>query len=196
MSIHRRAAATCMNHVIKRIEKKAKDTAKKLMNTLKKQQQHQQLLKKRSDEIKELNLHLLDAPGIAEIKQVNLHQKHGKFIPATYHKSTCPKPPDEMIERIKSNRQSKAKKRLDKLSAKKELGEMSTVVVKKGVAVEEREDKNSCCKKCLQARSEILKKRYYKKNGGACIYVTNPSFVNYSPNFIKIHIFNFFNPSV
>lgn len=59
------------------------------------------------------------APEIADIKKVELYTKWRKLIPDSYQDEMCPKPNDEIINKVKRD---KAKKAKDKLIAKKTHG--------------------------------------------------------------------------
>ena len=61
----------------------------------------------------------IDPPGIPEMKQVDLYQKYRGFVPDHFHHLICPKPSDEMIDRIKDHRRRTANKRLDKIKMMK-----------------------------------------------------------------------------
>jgi hypothetical protein len=50
---------------------------------------------------------LLRVPGIKPIKQVELWKKWGKFIPHHECQELCPKPSDEMIQFVASERTAK-----------------------------------------------------------------------------------------
>ena len=53
------------------------------------------------------------------MKQVDLYQKYHGFVPDRFHQYICPKPSDEMIDRIKDHRRRAANKRLDKMKEMK-----------------------------------------------------------------------------
>ena len=53
------------------------------------------------------------AQGISEIKQVELFTKWREFVPEEYRDIMCPKPDDDIIERIKAEKSAKAKKKAD-----------------------------------------------------------------------------------
>ena len=57
------------------------------------------------------------APGIPDIKKVELYTKWRKLIPNHYQDSICPKPDDNVLLKVK---RAKAKKAKDKLIAKKQ----------------------------------------------------------------------------
>ena len=52
---------------------------------------------------------LEDAPGIKEIKQVELYTKWRKLIPEQFQNIICPKPADDIIKRVKKNKADRAK---------------------------------------------------------------------------------------
>ena len=64
-------------------------------------------------------MRIIDTPGIPEMKQVDLHQKHRKFVPDCFHPLICPKTSDEMIENMKDHRRRTKQKRLDKINMMK-----------------------------------------------------------------------------
>jgi hypothetical protein len=59
------------------------------------------------------NPDVLVPPGLPEMKQVELYCKWFEIVPLAYHSEVCPRPPDEMINRVKNvknkKRQSKRK---------------------------------------------------------------------------------------
>ena len=59
----------------------------------------------------EQNLEQLVPPPLRAIKQVELYSKWRPLIPEKYRDITCPKPSDEIIESIKSEKREKVKKR-------------------------------------------------------------------------------------
>ena len=65
------------------------------------------------------DVRVIDTPGIPEMKQVDLHQKHRKFAPDCFHPLICPKPSDELIEKMKDHRRRTKQKRLDKIKMMK-----------------------------------------------------------------------------
>ncbi len=46
-----------------------------------------------------------------EIKQVELYTKWWKFVPMEYADEICPKPPDEILEKVQKARSEKSKER-------------------------------------------------------------------------------------
>ena len=56
---------------------------------------------------------VLIPPGLPEIKQVELHCKWAEIVPIAYHKEVCPRPPDDVIERVRNgkNKNRKAKRK-------------------------------------------------------------------------------------
>jgi hypothetical protein len=50
----------------------------------------------------------LPAPGLKPIKQVELWKKWGPFIPEDEREELCPKPPDDIIKEVASERAGKA----------------------------------------------------------------------------------------
>ena len=61
--------------------------------------------------LREFPLKQIVAPGMKEIKQVELYTKWRKFVPAEYADEICPKPPDEILERVQKERSEKSKER-------------------------------------------------------------------------------------
>ena len=59
-------------------------------------------------------LDLLPRPGLKDIKFVELFTKWRPILPSWARDSTCPKPPDEVLERVKASRTSKSKERAGK----------------------------------------------------------------------------------
>ena len=56
--------------------------------------------------IEELNT--LEAPGLRPIKQVELYSKWGPLLPEKDRLVTCPKPPDEIVQMVKKEKNTKA----------------------------------------------------------------------------------------
>ena len=52
---------------------------------------------------------LEEAPGIKEIKQVELYTKWRKLIPEQFQNIICPKPANDIINRVKKNKADRAK---------------------------------------------------------------------------------------
>ena len=51
------------------------------------------------------------ALGISEIKQFELYTKWRDYLPVEYRDIMCPKPDDNIIERIKAEKRTKAQKK-------------------------------------------------------------------------------------
>jgi hypothetical protein len=49
----------------------------------------------------------LEPPGLKEIKQVELYQKWRKFVPDEFQDEICPKPSDEVLNKIKEEKRKK-----------------------------------------------------------------------------------------
>ena len=60
-----------------------------------------------------------NAPGVAEIKQVELFLKWRAFVPEEYQKSICPEPSEEVLHKIKRERYEKTKVKLKEAKEKK-----------------------------------------------------------------------------
>ena len=53
------------------------------------------------------------APGIVDIKQVELYTKWRKLIPDQYQDIICPKPDDHIIIKVKRDKAKRAKNKLE-----------------------------------------------------------------------------------
>jgi len=53
----------------------------------------------------------VEAPGLKEIKQVELWSKFRKFVPPEFQDEICPRPSDEVLKNIKKNRSQKTNAR-------------------------------------------------------------------------------------
>ncbi len=62
-------------------------------------------------ELKEFSLKPVAAPGMKEIKQVELFTKWRKFVPAEFADKICPKPPDEILNNVQKARSEKNRER-------------------------------------------------------------------------------------
>ena len=65
----------------------------------------------RFKELEQYPLRPVAAPGMKEIKQVELYTKWRKFVPAEFVDEICPKPPDEILENFQKARSDKNKER-------------------------------------------------------------------------------------
>jgi hypothetical protein len=63
----------------------------------------------RAELMKLYQLEQLTAPGLREIKQVELWTKWRKFIPHEYQAEICPEPDFEIVQRIKNEKKAKLK---------------------------------------------------------------------------------------
>ena len=63
----------------------------------------------RSNYVATMNPGIINCPGLSDIKQVHLNTKWRNLVPEEYRDITCPKPPDDVIKRIKSDIKSKHK---------------------------------------------------------------------------------------
>lgn len=62
-------------------------------------------------ELREYSLKGIAAPGMKEIKQVELYTKWRRFVPLEFADEICPKPPDEILEKVQKERSNKSKER-------------------------------------------------------------------------------------
>ena len=65
----------------------------------------------RIDELLDFVIAPIEAPGLREIKQVELYSKFRKFVPEEFRDEICPKPSDHVLEKIKKDRSEKTKAR-------------------------------------------------------------------------------------
>ena len=68
----------------------------------------------RRDRTRQLSNYIIKpilAPGLREIKQVELYAKFRKFVPREFQDEICPRPSDEVLENIKQSRSQKTKAR-------------------------------------------------------------------------------------
>lgn len=65
----------------------------------------------RIDELLDFVIAPIEAPGLREIKQVELYTKFRKFVPEEFRDEICPKPSDHVLEKIKKDRSEKTKAR-------------------------------------------------------------------------------------
>ena len=65
------------------------------------------------DQLKEALPSIDKAPGIADIKQVELYTKWRKLIPDQYQDIICPKPDDHIIIKVKRDKAKRAKNKLE-----------------------------------------------------------------------------------
>lgn len=75
-------------------------------------------LNNRFSALQRFNIQVLPRPGVKPIKQVELYKKWRPFIPVQYREEICPRPSDEVIASVKSERNKKARDR----TAKKKRG--------------------------------------------------------------------------
>jgi hypothetical protein len=59
-------------------------------------------------------LESLPAPGLREIKQVELYTKYRPLVPEMYRDELCPKPSDEILKRIAKQKDDKRKSKRSK----------------------------------------------------------------------------------
>ncbi len=65
----------------------------------------------RMDELLDFVIAPIEAPGLREIKQVELYTEFRKFVPEEFRDEICPKPSDHVLEKIKKDRSEKTKAR-------------------------------------------------------------------------------------
>jgi len=65
----------------------------------------------RTRQLQNYILTAVEAPGLKEIKQVELWSKFRKFVPPEFQDEICPRPSDEVLENIKKNRSQKTNAR-------------------------------------------------------------------------------------
>jgi hypothetical protein len=65
----------------------------------------------RERQLRRYVLQPIAAPGLKEIKQVELYSKFRKFVPHQFRDEICPRPPEEILENIRKSRSEKAKER-------------------------------------------------------------------------------------
>ena len=63
----------------------------------------------RISRMKQYQLKQLQAPGMRDIKAVELWKKWGPFVPEEFREDICPKPADAVINRVKGEKSKKAK---------------------------------------------------------------------------------------
>ena len=56
-------------------------------------------------------------PGLSDIKQVELYAKWRKFIPSPFQDEICPKPSDEVLDRVKGSKKEKREKKKSQKAA-------------------------------------------------------------------------------
>ena len=61
----------------------------------------------------------LKAPGRQPIKQVELYTKYRKFVPLQWRDACCPKPSDEVLNKIKSDKSEKVRKYKENIKQEK-----------------------------------------------------------------------------
>ena len=73
-------------------------------------------------------LKILEPPGLREIKQVELYIKWGPLMPSDKERNeTCPKPSDEVLAKVKDERNEKQKEKKQARKEKKQSGVKRTV---------------------------------------------------------------------
>ena len=70
---------------------------------------HKKKIRERNLAISSFQLERLNPPGLKEIKQVELWKHWAQFVPHPYKTVICPKPPQDVIERIKKEKSAKQK---------------------------------------------------------------------------------------
>ena len=62
----------------------------------------------------------IDPPDMPDMKAVDLCGKHKQFVPDSFHSSTCSKPANGVLKKIKDYRQDKGNKKLEVLKLNKD----------------------------------------------------------------------------
>ena len=114
------------NHIFT-VEDSAPTTLLHRRDDLEESEVVQQQLKKREtrsaeEHNKDLQSLLPDnipAPGIPDIKKVELYSKYRPLIPQTFQDTTCPHPGEDILDRIKSQRNKKQQQRQQQKKRKK-----------------------------------------------------------------------------
>lgn len=70
----------------------------------------------------EKNLEILASPGVPDIKKVELYKKYRPLIPEQYRDITCPHPGEDVLSKIKTERNKKAQQRQKAKNEKKRSG--------------------------------------------------------------------------
>jgi hypothetical protein len=71
----------------------------------------------RFQKLQSYSLTQITAPGLREIKQVEMYTKFRKFVPEEFRDEICPRPSQQVLENIKKARSEKAKARSEKAKA-------------------------------------------------------------------------------
>ncbi len=71
------------------------------------QYNHMKAINERNFTLSSYTLERLNAPGIKEIKQVELWKNWSQFVPHPHKEVICPKPPQDVIDRIKKEKSAK-----------------------------------------------------------------------------------------
>ena len=66
-------------------------------------------------------MEILASPGVPDIKKVELYKKYCPLIPQQYRDITCPHPGEDVLLRIKTERNKKAQQRQKAKKEKKEV---------------------------------------------------------------------------
>ena len=103
----------------------------------------------RSVLIETYTMERLNVPGIRDIKQVELWKNWRQYVPDPYKDSICPKPTEDVLEKIK---REKSKKQQEKTK------------VKKSKKVQEHATENKTKKQQEKATENKTKKRKQKQN--------------------------------
>lgn len=70
---------------------------------------HRKAVKERDFDLSHFTLERLNAPGIREIKQVELWKNWSQFVPHPHKQIICPKPPQDIIDKIRKEKSAKQK---------------------------------------------------------------------------------------
>jgi hypothetical protein len=78
-------------------------------DTLSDRYNHQKAVRERDFSLSHFTLERLNAPGIREIKQVELWKNWSQFVPHPQKEIICPKPPQDIIDKIRKEKSAKQK---------------------------------------------------------------------------------------
>jgi hypothetical protein len=91
-------------------------------------------------EMKNFSLKTLKAPGLCEIKQVELYKKWRQYVDPQYWDEMCPKPSATVMQHIKSDKADKRKKTIERENSSK--SEKLQEQARKNAEMEKRKPKN------------------------------------------------------
>jgi hypothetical protein len=70
-------------------------------------------------EMKNFSLETLKAPGMREIKQVELYKKWRQYVDPQYWDETCPEPPAAVMQHVRSDKADKRKQTIERANSSK-----------------------------------------------------------------------------